>query len=87
VFFRAVGDEIARYLPKGYDPKRLAYPYMFTFTTPPAWRDALAKHIESAPDHPRRQLWLRFRTLRNWLMAAELVGVLAFVAWFAFGVK
>ncbi len=81
IYFRRLREEIAQYLPPGYDPKRLDYPYLFDFLTPPSWKDALARHVESFTNHPARKQWLQFRTLRLVLMVVELLAVLAFVVW------
>jgi hypothetical protein len=81
IFFRAVAEELGRLLPAGYDPKRLSYPYMFTFLTPPAWKAALERHLSEKPTHAARDLWLRFRKLRHWLMGIELAMVVAFILW------
>lgn len=81
IVFRRLRDEIAGFLPKGYDPKRLDYPYIFPFTTPPAWARALALHIEQFPDHPLRTSWQRFLQIRNVLMIGEALTLGAFVVW------
>ena len=81
IAFRRVREEVARYLPAGYDPKRLDYPYLFSFLTPPAWREALAAHESSLPDHPVRQAWRRFHSLRTALMIGEFAAVLVFIVW------
>jgi len=81
IAFRRVRDEIAAYLPKGYDPKRLDYPYIFPFTTPPAWARALSTHIGNFPEHPARTAWRRFVSIRNILMIGEVFTLAAFVVW------
>ena len=81
IVFRKLRDEIAGFLPEGYDPKRLDYPYIFSFTTPPAWARALLLHIEKFPQHPLRGSWLRFVRIRNVLMVGEAVTLAAFVVW------
>lgn len=82
IYFTKLREELARFLPAGYDPKRLDYPYILDWFTPPSWREALEQHVEAFPDHPARKRWLMFRSLRHWLMLAELAAVLAFAAWF-----
>ncbi len=81
IAFRRVRDEIAAYLPKGYDPKRLDYPYIFPFTTPPAWARALSAHVSNFPEHPARSSWRRFVSIRNVLMIGEVFTLAAFVVW------
>lgn len=81
IAFRRIRDEIAAQLPKGYDPNRLAYPYLFSFITPPSWADALAQHIALFPIHPARSSWQRFVSIRNVLMLAEVFTLVAFVVW------
>lgn len=81
IAFRRVRDEIAAYLPKGYDPKRLDYPYLFPFTTPPAWVRALSVHVSNFPEHPARTSWRRFVSIRNVLMIGEVFTLAAFVVW------
>lgn len=85
IVFRLIRDEIAGFLPPGYDPKRLDYPYIFPFTTPPAWARALALHIEKFPDHARRASWQRFVRIRNVLMVGEALTLAAFVVWMLVG--
>ncbi len=81
IAFRRVREEIAAFLPKGYDPKRLDYPYIFSFTTPPAWARALAQHQQSFPEHPARTAWRRFVSIRNVLMVGEVITLAGFVGW------
>jgi hypothetical protein len=81
IAFRRIRDEIAGFLPAGYDPKRLDYPYIFSFTTPPAWACAHLAHAEKFPDHKLRQVWERFLRIRNVLMLGEVATLLAFVGW------
>ena len=81
IAFRRIRAEIAAQLPKGYDPTRLAYPYLFSFITPPSWADALAQHITLFPIHPARSSWQRFVSIRNVLMLAEVFTLVAFVVW------
>jgi len=81
IAFRRIRDELAGLLPPGYDPKRLDYPYIFPFTTPPAWGRALQDHIDKFPDHQPRISWQRFVSIRNVLMVGEVVTLIAFVAW------
>ena len=85
IAFRRVRDDIAVGLPAGYDPKRLDYPYLFSFLTPPAWRDALAAHESQYPEHPTRQAWQRFHSLRTALMIVEFASVLVFIGWVLLG--
>ncbi len=85
IVFRQLREEIAAFLPTGYDPKRLDYPYIFPFTTPPSWARALALHIEKYPQHALRAAWQRFLKIRNVLMLAEAITLLAFVAWMLLG--
>ncbi|WP_155121416.1 hypothetical protein [Bryobacter aggregatus] len=85
IAFRAVRDEIARLLPPGYDPRRLDYPYLFSFLTPPAWRDALRAHESQFPDHRPRLAWQRFLKLRTILMLGEIAVIFAFVVWMLIG--
>lgn len=85
IVFRRFRDEVAGFLPKGYDPKRLDYPYIFTFTTPPAWARALAAHRERYPEHRYRASWERFLSIRNVLMGAELLTLVGFVGWVVLG--
>lgn len=82
IYFGTLREEIGRFLPPGYDPKRLDYPYILDYFTPPSWRDALEQHQTAFPEHPARKRWLMFRRLRHWLMLAELAAVLAFAVWF-----
>ena len=72
-------------LPKGYDPNRLSYPYLFSFLTPPAWAAALAHHIQLFPEHPGRASWQRFVAIRNVLMIAEVITLAGFVGWMLLG--
>ncbi|MEO5953441.1 MAG: hypothetical protein ABIQ44_13330 [Chloroflexia bacterium] len=81
IVFRRIRDEIAGFLPKGYDPKRLDYPYIFPFTTPPAWSRALLLHVEAFPEHPIRASWERFLRIRNVLMVGEALTIVGFVGW------
>jgi len=81
IVFRRIREEIAGFLPPGYDPKRLDYPYIFPFTTPVSWATALDAHRERFPDHPVRASWQRFVRIRNVLMVGEAVTLAAFVAW------
>ena len=81
IAFRRIRDELASLLPPGYDPKRLDYPYIFPFTTPPAWGRALQDHIAKFPAHPPRTSWQRFVSIRNVLMIGEVFTLLAFVGW------
>jgi len=81
IAFRRIRDEIAGFLPKGYDPRRLDYPYMFPFTTPLAWKLALDQHISQHPEHTSRKSWARFVSIRNVLMIGEVVTLAAFVVW------
>lgn len=83
--FRRLREEIAGFLPPGYDPKRLDYPYVFPFTTPPAWARALQLHMEKFPEHPVRASWQRFLRIRNVLMVGEAVTLVAFVVWMVVG--
>jgi hypothetical protein len=85
IAFRRIRDEIAGFLPPGYDAKRLDYPYIFPFTTPPAWGRALQLHIEKFPEHAPRLSWQRFVSIRNVLMIGEVVTLIAFVAWMLLG--
>ncbi len=85
IAFRRVRGEIAAYLPKGYDPNRLSYPYLFSFLTPPAWASALAQHNQLFPIHPARSSWQRFVSIRNVLMIAEVITLAAFVCWMLLG--
>jgi hypothetical protein len=85
IFFRAFRDELTTFLPPGYDPKRLDYPYLFGFLTPPAWAEALRGHEERFPGHPARGRWDQFRKLRTGLMLSELLMVGAFVGWMILG--
>jgi hypothetical protein len=81
IYFGKLRGEVGRFLPDGYDPNRLEYPYILDAFTPRAWREALRQHCEQFPSHPARQRWLLFRRLRHWLMWAEIAAVLAFAAW------
>lgn len=81
IAFRRMRDEVAAGLPAGYDPKRIDYPYLFSFLTPPAWAAALAAHEARFPEHPARQAWRRFHSLRTALMIGEFAAVLVFIAW------
>lgn len=83
--FRLFREELERLLPPGYDPKRLDYPYIFDFTVPPAWREALAKHEQRMSVHPARDRWLIFRRIRNVLMVVEVLLIFAFAAWMVMG--
>jgi hypothetical protein len=85
IYFSKVRSELGRFLPEGYDPNRLEYPYILDPFTPPAWREALAQHVKQFAEHPARQRWLLFRRLRMWLMLAELAVVLAFAVWLVLG--
>jgi hypothetical protein len=85
IVFRRIRDEIARFLPAGYDPKRLDYPYLFGFTTPPAWAEALAAHRDQSPGHSARGSWERFRAIRGFLMLVEVALVVGFALWMALG--
>ncbi|MFN9298353.1 MAG: hypothetical protein ACK6DZ_11650 [Acidobacteriota bacterium] len=85
IVFRRFRDEISGFLPPGYDPKRLDYPYLFSFTTPPAWSRALAVHRQRHPEHPYRTSWDRFVAIRRVLMLGELLTLAAFVLWMLFG--
>ncbi len=85
VFFRMFRDELTRFLPPGYDPKRLDYPFLFGFLTPPAWGEALRAHGERFPEHPARGRWEQFRKMRLGLMVSELLMVAAFVVWAILG--
>lgn len=85
IYFAKLRQEVAGFLPQGYDPNRLEYPYILDRFTPPAWREALAQHHRQFPDHPARKRWLLFRSLRHWLMLAELAAVLAFAVWLVLG--
>lgn len=81
IAFRRIREEIAGLLPPGYDSKRLDYPYIFPFTTPPAWARALQDHVLKFPDHPPRLSWQRFVSIRNVLMIGEGITLAVFVAW------
>lgn len=85
IVFRKIRDEIAALLPPGYDPKRLDYPYIFPFTTPPAWARALERHVEQQPEHKLRSTWERFRRMRNVLMIGEGLTIVGFVGWVFLG--
>jgi hypothetical protein len=81
IAFRRIRDEIAAYLPQGYDAKRLDYPYIFPFTTPPAWARALATHRTNFPEHAGRAAWQRFVSIRNVLMVGEVLTLVGFAGW------
>lgn len=85
IVFRQFRDEVGRFLPPGYDPKRLDYPFLFGFTTPPSWAAALQSHERQFPEHPARQRWSQFRKLRGLLMAGELILMGAFIVWMILG--
>ncbi len=81
IAFRRIREEIAAFLPTGYDPKRLDYPFLFSFTTPPAWDRARAIHVEKFPTHQLRLVWERFVRIRTVLMLGEVATLVAFVGW------
>ncbi len=83
--FRTFRDELTGYLPPGYDPKRLDYPYLFDFITPPAWAEALRLHREQKPEHRPRGAWERFRRIRTVLMLSEIALLAGFVVWALLG--
>lgn len=85
IVFRQFRDEVGKFLPPGYDPNRLDYPFLFGFTTPPSWAAALASHEGQFPEHPPRQRWKQFRKLRSVLMAGELILFAAFIVWMIIG--
>lgn len=85
IVFRQFRDEVGRFLPPGYDPNRLDYPYLLSFTTPPSWAAALRSHEDQFPGHPARERWSQFRRLRSILMAAELLLFAAFIVWMILG--
>ncbi len=85
IVFRQFRDEVGKFLPPGYDPKRLDYPFLFGFTTPPSWLAALRAHAEQFPEHPARARWSQFRKLRGVLMTGELILVAAFIVWAILG--
>lgn len=81
VAFRVIRERIAAYLPPGYDPSRLSYPFLFDRLAPPSWRAALAEFERVSPEDPHGRRWRQFQKLRSGLMLAEIVGVLLFVVW------
>lgn len=85
IVFRQLREEIGKFLPPGYDPKRLDYPFLFGFTTPPSWASALRAHEEQFPEHPARHRWNQFRKLRSVLMGGEFVLLAAFIVWVILG--
>jgi hypothetical protein len=85
IAFRRIREEIVGFLPPGYDPKRLDYPYIFPFTTPPAWARALKLHQDQFPEHGARSAWQRFVSIRTVLMIGEALTLVAFVVWMVVG--
>ena len=47
--------------------------------------DALAAHEVRYPEHPTRQVWRRFHSLRTALMIVEFASVLVFIGWVLLG--
>src|SRR5262249_14434586 len=85
IVYRGFREELNRFLPPNYDPKRLDYPFLFAFLTPPAWAEALRLHQEQLPEHRLRLSWLRFRKIRSLLMILEVAIVALFVVWMLLG--
>jgi hypothetical protein len=85
IVFRQFRSEVGSFLPPGYDPDRLDYPFLFGFTTPPSWAAALRMHEEQFPQHPARSRWSQFRKLRSVLMVLELFLIAAFIVWAILG--